>query len=97
MKFIYQVLTTITGFLLHPYPTMQKVVDQDVPMLYVFFPFVLCLLGWWVARTFVGFFLSLLPLLGVWWFLEVWWLVFWASWQLILLYLYLRFRSIKSK
>lgn len=93
LTFLYNVVTTILGFLEHPYPTMQKVVKAQVPFVYIFFPAVLCIVGWFVARTFAAFFLRLVPLLGIWWFLEVWWLVFWGLWQVTLLYLYSRFRS----
>lgn len=84
------------GFLTHPYPTMQKVVKHDVPFIYIFFPAGLCFLGWFVARTFAFIFLAVLPLVGIWWFLEVWWLTLWGLWQVTLLYLYFRFSSVKT-
>lgn len=94
--FAYGMISTILGFLAHPYQTMQKVVEKHVPLSFIFFPSVFCMIGWLIARELSWFFLGILPFLGVWWFLEVWWMTFWGMWQITLLYLYVRFSSIRE-
>jgi hypothetical protein len=89
----YGTIATMLGFLTHPYQTMQKVVEKHVPMPLIFFPAVFCFIGWFVARDFSWFFLGVVPLFGMWWFLEVWWLTLWSMWQVTLLYLFWRFSS----
>jgi hypothetical protein len=89
----YKAIVIMAGFLRHPYQTMQDVVEKKVPMLFIFFPLVLCVAGWTVARFFSLFFLSLAPYIGLWWFLEVWWMSFWTLWQATLFYLYWRFAN----
>jgi hypothetical protein len=96
IDFSYGVISTILGFLTHPYQTMQKVVSKDIPIAFLFFPLVFCLIGWLLAHELAWAFLDLLPLLGLWWFLEVWWLCFWSLWQVTLLYLFWRFSSLKE-
>lgn len=93
---MWKTVTTIVGFITHPYNTMQKVVEKHIPMGFIFFPAVLCVLGWMIARYFAWIFLFLVPAIGLWWFLEVWWLTLWGLWQITLLYLYLRFSSVRE-
>lgn len=90
LLFFYKSCATIIGFLAHPYQTTQRVVAKDIPVSLMFFPLLLCFLGWYLARTQASLFLSLVPFVGFWWFLEVWWLLFWGMWQITLLYLYWR-------
>jgi hypothetical protein len=92
----YGIAATMLGVLTHPYQTMQKVVSKDIPIGFVFFPFLFCLIGWFVAHEFSSNLLQFLPLLGLWWFLECWWLSFWGLWQVTLLYLFWRFSSLKE-
>ncbi len=94
LKFFYHIFSTIFGFLQHPYQTMQKVIEKDVPFVFIFFPAIFCMIGWFTARELSWVFLGILPFVGVWWFLETWWLTLWSLWQITLLYLYLRFSSI---
>ncbi|HSW90105.1 MAG TPA: hypothetical protein VLH19_04510 [Patescibacteria group bacterium] len=93
LTFFYNISSTILGFLEHPYSTMQKVVEARVPLAFIFFPLLFCVIGWAVAHFLAGLFLSILPLFGLWWFLEVWWLTFWGLWQITLIYLFWRFSS----
>jgi len=96
IDFSYGTISTILGFLTHPYQTMQKVVAKDVPLAFIFFPAVFCLFGWLLAHELSWLFLDIVPLIGLWWFIECWWLSFWALWQVTLLYLFWRFSSLKE-
>jgi hypothetical protein len=93
----YGALATILGFLTHPYTTMQKVVGKHIPLVFIFFPALFCLLGWLTAKELAWLFLDILPFVGLWWFLEVWWLTLWGLWQITLVYLYLRFNSVHTE
>lgn len=93
----YGIISTILGFLTHPYSTMQKVVEKHIPIAFIFFPAVFCLFGWLVAKELSWLFLRILPFVGWWWFLEVWWLSLWTLWQFTLLYLYIRFSTIHKE
>lgn len=90
---IYRAGVRVVGCLQHPYQTVYDIVEKQTPIGFLFFPLLFCLIGWWVARTFAFVFLSIVPFVGFWWFLEVWWLTFWGMWQITLLYLYIRFHS----
>ncbi len=92
----YGLSATVLGFLTHPYQTMQKVVEKDVPLAFVFFPAFLCVLGWLFAHEMSSRLLAMIPLLGLWLFIEWWWLMFWGLWQVTLLYLFWRFSSIRE-
>lgn len=93
----YNGVATFLGFLVHPYRTMQKVVEKHIPLLLMFFPLFLCVIGWSLAHFAAMIFISFIPLVGFWWFLETWWMTFWTMWQITLLYLYWRFSSISRE
>ncbi len=95
--FGYHVGVVAAGLLLHPYKTVQEVVRKGIPGSAILLPFFIWILGFLVLRVFEHFLFSLLPYLGAWWFMFVWGTIFLLFWQLLLLYLFVRFNSSLKK
>ncbi len=88
------------GLFVHPYVTMQTMVRQQFLRPLVLLPLIMWLSSWVVGllifqtarvlpESFVGFFAFLkTPLAFTWW----WATLFLAWWQVVLIYLFLRFR-----
>ncbi len=89
--FGYQVGVVAAGLLMHPYKTVQDVVRKGIPTSSIFFPSICWGAGFLLLRLLEHFLFSLLPFLGIWWFLFVWGTTFLFFWQVLLLYLFLRF------
>lgn len=88
---IYSIFQISGGLLLHPYQTMQHVVEEKVFAWLTFLPSVLALFSigvWWVALK--SLFLHL-PYIGIWVFALIWVGLFFVFWQILLFYLLIRF------
>ena len=98
------------GLLVHPYQSMRRLVKLELYKPLVMLPGV-CLLGWWMVGMVVSRF-NVLSALGLSFlavrfehfgpmqlmlgFLFMWGVVFLVMWQVLLLYLYWRFKSLKN-
>jgi len=94
MLFGYHVSTTVVGLLTHPYKTVQDIVREKLPGTPILFPILFWVVGMFFLRLFDYLLFPLIPCIGFWWFLFIWWSCFLAFWQILLGYLYLRFISI---
>lgn len=88
---VYSLLEITAGLLLHPYQTAQQLVEEKVFVWMVFVPTILLglvSLLWWItlSRVFVYF-----PYIGSWAFILLWSGFFFILWQILLLYLVIRF------
>lgn len=87
----YSIFQASAGLLLHPYQTMQYLVEEKVFVWLTFIPtFILAVfvLLWWLSIRY--FFLSI-PFIGLWAFALVWAVCFTVFWQILLLYFLIRF------
>lgn len=91
------------GLLVHPYVTMREIVRERFLRPLAVLPVVIWVMSWMVGLVLgrVGLWLDLA---GLWWtvpvgkglvFLWVWMSVFLSLWQVVLGYLYVRFRLIQ--
>lgn len=94
--FGYHVGGVLLGFLVHPYKTVQDMVRKRIPTPILFFPSLCWIAGFIVLRVTESLLWSFLPYLGMWLFLFVWGTFFLLFWQILLLYLYLRFSRVLS-
>lgn len=81
----------IGGLFLHPYQTMQYLVEEKVFIWLAFIPVPLYLLAamiWWVSLK--VFYMSF-AYIGLWAFSLIWITLFFTFWQVLLLYLLIRF------
>lgn len=95
--FGYHVGVVSAGLLLHPYKTVQEIVRRGIPGSAIMLPTLIWIIGFLILRTLEHFLYGLLPALGFWWFIFVWGTVFLLFWQLMLLYLFIRFASSLGK
>jgi hypothetical protein len=91
LQFGYHLGAVLLGFLTHPYKTVQDVVRQRIPGTIIFFPLLIWIAGVVLLRASELILYKILPFLGFWWFLFVWYTVFLLFWQILLLYLFVRF------
>lgn len=87
----YSFLQVCGGLLLHPYQTMQYVVEEKVFIWMTFLPIVIygiAVATWWTALKLL--FLSF-PYIGLWAFSLIWISLYCAFWQFLLFYLLIRF------
>lgn len=89
--FGYRASVVVLGLLVHPYKTVQDVVRKGIPVGSIFFPLLCWIVGLILLRAIEHFLWILIPFLGVWWFLCVWGTVFLLLWQILLVYLFMRF------
>lgn len=87
----YNLGVVTLGFLTHPYKTVQNVVKRQLPAACILIPSFAWLVGFILLRTLEHVLFSLIPFIGFWWFLFVWVLLFTLMWQILLLYLFVRF------
>ncbi|MEO8581549.1 MAG: hypothetical protein ABI425_03105 [Patescibacteria group bacterium] len=87
----YSVLQASAGLLIHPYQTMQHLVEDKIFMWLTFLPILLVTLFffiWWLA---LQSFFATIPYIGAWAFTLIWGGSFFVFWQVLLFYLFLRF------
>ncbi len=87
----YSILQASSGLILHPYQTMQHLVEDRIFLWLTFLPIYLGILfysTWWFSLQFL---FRYLPYLGAWAFSLIWGSSFLLFWQILLLYLFLRF------
>ena len=87
----YSILQATGGLILHPYQTMQYLVEEKVFVWLTFAPMLLCasfLILWWAG---LQLFFVFIPFIGLWAFAAIWAVFFFAFWQSLLLYLLIRF------
>lgn len=94
---VYSILQASTGLFLHPYQTMQQLVEEKIFLWLVGTP----LVGfgifagiWWLS---LQLFFTNLPYIGAWAFVLLWGSIFFFSWQVLLLYLLIRFLKTLSR
>ena len=92
--FGYHVGTVVVGLLAHPYKTVQNIVRKSIPSSSIFFPLVCWIVGMLLLRALEHYMWFVVPSLGLWWFLFVWGTTFLLFWQILLVYLFLRFSSV---
>ncbi len=95
--FGYHVSVTMVGLFMHPYQTVQDIVRKGIPASSVIFPTLCWIMGFLVLRLIEHVLWNIVPFLGFWWFLFLWGSLFLLFWQVLLLYLYLRFARSLSK
>lgn len=87
----YSVLQASAGLLIHPYQTMQHLVEDKVFMWLTFLPipliFVFFLIWWFALQSFF----RTIPYIGAWAFTLIWGGSFLLFWQILLFYLFVRF------
>jgi hypothetical protein len=83
--------TVLAGLLVHPYKTVADVIDLHLPSAVILAPLLLWLVAIVVLRLFGLVLFAILPFFGLWFFLSLWITSFFALWQLVLIYLFLRF------
>ena len=87
----YSIGQASLGLLLHPYQTMQDLVESGVFIWLSLLPFGLWMVGgglWMVGNR---LFFQTLPFIGLWIFALLWFSLFLLLWQILLLYLLVRF------
>lgn len=87
----YSVLQASGGLILHPYQTMQYLVEEKVFVWLTFIPMLvglIFLIIWWIC---LQTFFAMMPFIGLWAFTAIWAMFFFVFWQILLLYLLVRF------
>jgi hypothetical protein len=87
----YSVFEILQGLLIHPYQTMRQLVRGRVFIWMTFSPVVLWCAAWVVWKVLELVFYSFVPYVGFWVFVALWFTMAIAMYQILLLYLLLRF------
>lgn len=92
--FGYHIGAVILGLATHPYVTVQNIVRKKIPSSILLFPSICWISGIVLLRLLDHFLFSVLPYIGLWWFLFVWVTSFLFIWQFLLAYLFIRFSNV---
>lgn len=87
----YSILQATAGLLLHPYQSMQYLIEGKAFSWMAFIPIPLLglfLLSWWGL---IQLLFNYAPYIGLWAFILIWGCCFFAFWQILLFYLFVRF------
>lgn len=87
----YSLFQIIQGLLIHPYQTMRQLVREKVFIWMTFSPIFLWIFSLFVWKILEILLFSLFPYPGFWVFLALWFTVGIGMYQMLLLYLLLRF------
>jgi len=87
----YSVFQIIQGLLLHPYQTMRQLVRDKVFVWMMYSPILLWIFALFVWKLFEILLFSVFPYPGFWIFLALWFTVGIGMYQILLLYLMVRF------
>lgn len=87
----YSLFQIVQGLLIHPYQTMRQLVREKVFIWMTFSPIFLWIFSLFVWKILEILLFSLFPYPGFWVFLALWFTVGIGMYQMLLLYLLLRF------